>query len=281
MLQPHTVLRCLHALTDVNWDETGIPSLFDGEEPFTEISRSFGTVIVCYLYGEFNPANMVLYRLWERQNYLIAQQKCDEMYQAHLPGKSIAEARDLAVPQYVREETDKRINNWSEITPEQISEGIYLILRRAARWRTLVSAFESMEILLIDQRKQLLRSNTTLEDVLENGTDEEFEELKQFFLDPSNRVKDSCLRLTGVSKMIRNLVDEPLDTEIRRYLAEEIKSRVQAVFGESIPDLDDTSTEMLKIHPGPPQRYIVDIFGIRIRISERESSVIPQPSPIG
>ena len=78
--------------------------------------------------------------------------------------------------------------------------------------------------------------------------------------------------------MIQDLANEPRDTEIRRYLAEEVKSRVQAVFGPSIPILDDTSTEMGKIHPGPPQRYIVDVFGFRIMIGESESSVIPQQS---
>ena len=130
--QPHWVLRCLQVLTDISWDETGTPNCFDGAETFPGVSRGFGAVMLGYVRGEFSPANMVLYRLWERDNYLAAQQKCDKMYQAHLPGKSTAEARDLAVSQYVQEETDKRADDPSEISPEHISEGVHLILRRAA-----------------------------------------------------------------------------------------------------------------------------------------------------
>jgi hypothetical protein len=280
MLQPNLALKCLHVLTDIDWNETGIPNLFGDEESPFNFGRSFGAFIIGCLKGEFSPATMVMYRLWEREKYLVAQQKCDEMYQAHLPGKSIAEARNLAVSQYVQEVIDLRANNGSELTPEHFREGVDLILRRAARWMSLVTAVGSIEILLIDQGVQALRDDTSIGHVIEEGTDQEFEELKQRLLEPSYGIKNDCKRLTGVPKMIRDLGNALPDTDIRRYLAEEVKTRIQDVFGESIPNLEDNPPGMRKINPGAPQRYINEIFGIILRSGRDESSVIPQPSSL-
>lgn len=262
LLGPRTVLRCLHVLTDMNWDEIATTDIADTGETQFGCGRSFGAIMHGVIYGEFCPADMILYRLWERQNYLVAQQKCDDMYQAHLPGKPSAEARNLAVSQYVQEVTEKRADDESGLTPENIREAIHLILRRAARWMTLVTTF-SIEILLVNQRKQLLRDNVTLGNVFEDGTDEEFEELLRFLLNPANRVRETCLLLSGVSKMIIDLADASPNSEIRQYLGSAVKLRVQDIFGEPVDFLNKTPAER-EIHNRPPQRYINAIFGIKI-----------------
>lgn len=186
------------------------------------------------------------------------------MYQDNMPGRSTTEARRLTVAQYIREETEKMAPTQSQLQPEHITEAVHVMLRRASRWTALVEAIDSAEILLVDQTKHVMQEHTTIGQVLEAGTDEEFEELKVLLLKPTNRVKENCLLLSGVSNMIIALADALVDSDLRRYLAETVKLRIRDVYGEPFAAPGETATEKSKLLCGPPQTYLHAILGIAV-----------------
>jgi hypothetical protein len=64
-------LRSLQVLTNIDWTETGMQNVFDGYEgPLEGAERVLGALLRGCLCGEFNPANVVLQRFWERSRYL-------------------------------------------------------------------------------------------------------------------------------------------------------------------------------------------------------------------
>lgn len=212
---------------------------------------------------------MVLYQLWERRHYCIAQERYDELYQANLPNNSAAEARSLAVAQYIQETTEKLETDYSDCgKPGTIRNAVNHILRRASRWTALINSVKSREILLIDQNQHVMRPETIIGNVIEQGTDAEFDEMVDFLLDPKNLVKDNCLRLSGVSEMISDLADAQDGSELREYLARQVKRRVQDVFG----DVAVAPTEKLKVVEGPSQLDILAIFGIAPTFKHSEES---------
>lgn len=94
--------------------------------------------------------------------------------------------------------------------------------KRGARWQSLVESL-SPEILLIDP----MASNSFLS-TLEHGTDEDFEMAKAQFCCPGSPTWETCLKLTGVHKMIEDLEEgkSNLSLEVRKWIAGEIKRRV-------------------------------------------------------
>jgi hypothetical protein len=63
-----------------------------------------------------------------------------------------------------------------------------------------------------------MRPETITNDVVEQVTDAEFEEMKDFLLNPRNFIKDNCLRLSGLVDMITDLANAPENTDLREYL---------------------------------------------------------------
>lgn len=272
MLQPKWIIGGLGKLKWINWDDITSSSHLDLSSFGDRWGRALSTIVGGYAVGEYCPADMVLYRHWERINYLKAQARCDKLYWAHLRGESVASARDLAVSDYIQEQIAKQAAISSSIAPHDVREAAHLILRRAARWQLLVNYF-SEEFLLVDQSEALLRPNVTLEAVLEDGSDEDFKSLVSDLIDPSLQVRETCLMLTGVSRMILDLADSPTDSAIHRYLARRVKERIEYVMGTNPESPSAASpTERRKIQDGPPQRYIVSLFGIRMTSDETDDS---------
>jgi hypothetical protein len=206
---------------------------------------------------------MVLYRLWERGCYCRAQERFDEIYQAHLRGRTPAEAKRLATQQYVQETLDKQVEGRSKVSsPTYVETTVKTILQRASRWTALVKATNSAEILLIDQSTHITPHNMTLGNVIVNGTDDEFEEMKSFMMSPESLVKEDCLRLSGVSDMIFDLATAKEDSELRGYLAKVIKMRIESVFGPPQEMPGESFEGSIKFFNGRPQCFIMDIFGL-------------------
>lgn len=248
-------------LTQINWDGAGF---FDTEAPEdTNDILGFNAIAMGFLIGKYTPSNMLLYRLWERENYIRAQERFDEIYRAQLPCQSFLEAKRLAIQQYTQEILDHQIEKESEISSREDVEGaVFHILRRGARWTELMHAVDSPEILLIDQTMHVMDEDTIIGNVIEHGTNEEFDVMKEFLIAPENRVKEDCLRLSGVSQMALDLADSPRNSPLRNYLTTAIRDRIEVVYGR-LPQLN--GNERIPFFCGRPQRDIVDIFGIMLK----------------
>lgn len=70
------------------------------------------------------------------------------------------------------------------------------------------------------------------------ATDEEWAFLLSQLLAPSLQLKETCLKLSGVANMIQQL-NGMGESEIRSFLAQEIRRRVKDVLGNSAYDDDD------------------------------------------
>lgn len=191
----------MYVLTQISWDETGLWTSGgnDSENPAVGMIA----MALSYIRNEFTPSNLVMYRLWERQHYIRAYEQFDEMYQAHLAREIPVEAKNLALEQYIQQTINAQTEANSQVVlPTDIVKAVWLIFRRGCRWRTLVHAIESGEVLLLDQTVQLMNETITVGRVIDVGTDEDFVTMKDFLLDPENRLRENCLRLSGVSDML-------------------------------------------------------------------------------
>jgi hypothetical protein len=215
------------------------------------------------LEGKFHANNMVIYRLWERHNYYYAVEDFDELYRRHLPTHTTMEAKQIAFDEHADKIHEAQVRGGSEITSLAIiKEALRQILQRGLRWTALITAFESVEILLLDQDAPLFE-NHTFGDVLLDGSDDDFGRMKEFLLLPENGLKNICFRLSGVSNMLKDLSDTGRDSHVRPYLETEIKRRIEDVFqqAERAPEF---SSEI--VFESWRDRAIVDIFGIRIKL---------------
>ncbi|KAI7492085.1 hypothetical protein KC367_g9224, partial [Hortaea werneckii] len=156
---------------------------------------------------------MVIYRLWERHNYYHAVKDFDEFYQRHLPTHTAMEAKQIAFDEHARKIHEAQVRGESAITSfATVREALKQILKRGLRWTALVTAFESEEILLLDQDAPLFE-NSTVGDVLLDCSDDDFEWMKEFLLLPENRLKSICFRLSGISNMLKDLSDTGHDSQ--------------------------------------------------------------------
>jgi hypothetical protein len=252
----------MYALRLISWENTGCgPNEQRSDSPHD----SMITLAVGWLEGKFHANNMVIYRLWERHNYYYAVEHFDKIYQRHLPTHTTMEAKQIAFDEHAREIQEAQVRGESQITSLAIiKEALKQILKRELRWMALVNAFESEEILLLDQDAPLFE-NSTLGDVLLDCSDDDFEWMKGFLLLPENGLKNTCYRLSGISNMLKDLSDTGHDSPVRPYLETEVKRRIENAIpqAESAPDF---SSEMAF---GPLRdRAIMDIFGIRSRIMD-------------
>lgn len=266
--EPIWVLRCIQTLTDISWHDTGYPNFNVPEGHPCNLPQGFQAIVMGYIYG-FAPCNLVLYRVWERTNYIEAYRKFDRIYQSLLPGRTAIGAKQLAAARYTAELLNAQVDPSPYGRPwTDIYETAPHILQRASRWMALLDALQSEEILLVDQNECLMDSNTSLGKVIEGGTDEEFAAVKEFLLLPENSVKECCLRLTGVTKMISTLADTPKDTELRRYLTGEIQRRITDVFGPPVAVSNEPPAELQLVEASGVQRSITHIFGIHIGVTD-------------
>jgi hypothetical protein len=273
----------MQALVDIDW--TGIGALgHGGGEPRGPVpdfvDPAFVTVCLGCVAG-FGPADAVLYRMWERDCYLMAQDECDKIYQGYLPGKSMSEARRLTVESYTQRKIDRIAPSPAyghcNLHPEHIREAVSLILRRASRWLELINAIGSQEVILVDQDKAIVNSDKTFGQILD-GTVEEFEELKRFLLDPVNGFRDNCLQLTGLSNMIHDMANAPLDSVLRRYLEEHVKLRIRSIYGDPIKFINEVAAEAPSAVADQQQFDVVNVLGIMISVKEPSANSMSPPA---
>lgn len=120
---------------------------------------------------------------------------------------------------------------------------------------------------MIYQDRGTADENSRVADLIEFVPDEDFDRLKRRLLDPKIHLHETCLQLTGVRDMIKELANAPLHSELRKYLAVAIKDRIESAFGpveEEWPDVP-VSRRLLIIYDHP-LKHIVDILGICITV---------------
>jgi len=226
---------------------------------------SFQAVANGHLVG-FSPSNFVLYRLWEREKYLSANGHFDTLLQSFLPDHTPDQSRQLAFEAFEEEEWNRRPRQGTD--RNQFSLAVERILKRGARWKALLNAADSDEVLLVDEDRPLMDETTTLRAVIESGSDEEFNRVIDFLATGGN-FRDVCLRLSGLRHMIRNLADTPREqAEMRSYLVKAITERIRQVFGE--PDSSQTNPleEIRRFEGGALGFLISQILGVQISIGE-------------
>jgi hypothetical protein len=226
---------------------------------------SFQAVANGHLVG-FSPSNFVLYRLWERERYHSANGHFDTLLQSFLPDHTPDQSRQLAFEAFEEEEWNRRPRQG--IDRNQFSLALERILKRGARWEALLRAVGSDEVLLVDEDRPLMDETTTLRAVIESGSDEEFNTVKDFLATGSN-LGDVCLRLSGVRRMIRNLADTPREQAgVRSYLVNAITERIRQVFGEPELVQDAPLEETREFEGGALGFLIAHILGVQISFAE-------------
>jgi hypothetical protein len=113
---------------------------------------------------------------------------------------------------------------------------------RGSRWKELVNAIGSQEVLLMNENHDdLWDVDPNLNQVIEEGTEEAFQRCKERLISSEFDLKDTCIRLSGISHMILALRKLEDDSALQRYISEEIDRRVREVFGK--PHWDESITE--------------------------------------
>lgn len=243
------------------WDYAG---LFDAAVPEESSGVGILGVVAGVLKGEMYAPNLVLFRHWERGNYIYAHDKVDELYRAHLAYMNASEAKRLATKEYIQEVHAGQIEKDSEISSrEDIKEAVRHILHRGARWRSLVEAIGSAEALLMDDRLYI-GVKKAIGDIIKDGTDEEFDKLKTDLLNVEGRMRDTSLALSGVTEMLYELADSPTDSTTRQEMTRAITRRFETVFGQQWPDTQRDPHSKVAISSNHLSRSIMDIFGITI-----------------
>ncbi|KAI9771977.1 MAG: hypothetical protein M1839_002570 [Geoglossum umbratile] len=260
LLQPHPVFRCLQTLTEISWRSTGLKHGFSSLCNGT-ISQSWATILAGYLEAEFRPQDMVLFRIWERENYISYYDKYDEIYQGQLCGGSPEQAKNLAFDQCLEEVCQGQVIANSEyISADELKQPLHHIVRTGSRWRELVNTALAHEVLLMDQRQYLLHPNNIIGDIIEKGTDEEFGAFKTHLLSPESSFRTNCFHLSGVVRMIKKLANTEENSEIRIYLAEEIGLRITEALGESVRSTNsDPERELKVVRSGDPNERTIEV----------------------
>ncbi|KAI4212723.1 MAG: hypothetical protein LQ351_004615 [Letrouitia transgressa] len=275
----------MQALCHIQWDLTGLYddsiSRSKNNSKFTgQMSQMTITLMECLTLGKFRPSNVVLFHLWERVNCIHLWDEFDNLYQNILTQENPANAKHLAKERFLqkilRERTEK---GWLPLSLDHARQAVNHILLLGERWTGLVLAVQSAEILLIYQDRGVVDECPNVGDLIESVSDEGFDYLKRQLLDPKNRLRETCLRLTGVRDMIDELANAPLGLELRKYLAMAIKARIESALGpveEKWPDVP-VSRKFLTIVD-----YLVkarvDILGISItvRINPNNAKKVPE-----
>lgn len=253
-------LLCQYFLSDIDWERIGSAEL--GTTTYTSPNPVAGQLSMAVIglaltTARFNRANMVLYRLWERQYYIRIHDRCEDFCQEISPSTSTRQARIKFTETLVRETQES-----SSITADrdEIEQAIHNILRRGSRWRELVDATQSEEIVLVDQDLPVMPPLQSIGIIINTGDDAQFKELKDFLLDPKYEVKANCLRLSGVAQMIIDLADAPESSELRQYLCATIENRIRCVLGN--PGLAGHIPQSGTYEWDTIQETIVDLCGI-------------------
>ncbi|KAI4167179.1 MAG: hypothetical protein LQ343_007412 [Gyalolechia ehrenbergii] len=274
----------MYALSHIQWDNTGLydNDTLRNEQNFRPNGQITLTLIQCLSLGNFRPSNLVLYHLWERENCVRLWDKFDDLYQTFLTRENSANAKHLAKEQYAQKILRDRIDEGSSLSSlDAVKEAVDHILLRGKRWRALVQAVQSADILVMYQSRGTADKYSSVGHVVDHGSDEDFDRMKRLILDPVNHLQETCLRLTGVRDMIFELANAPIHSELRKYLATAVKFRIESIFEPIEEKWPDVLSHRMLIITDYLQRNIVDILGICIKVEFDWSQVRngPKVSP--
>ena len=259
--------HCLYLLKDISWSDTGLSRRREGMPPDWDCPILL-TIIDGVIDGKFTAANYVLYRQWQRQNYLLAQEEFSELYRSKITELAPAEAKQQATLCYV-EKVIQSVPTWSHSRASQVA---HQILRIGSRWAALIHTCESVEVILLMQESLWSpESNKSIGDIINYGTNEEFRQLRRAFLDPSMRFLQDILRMTGLENMINELGHSDSQSELRAFLSKEIHQRLQPW-----PDTDEAPKcppvlEADKHFDNSFDSEVNHVFGIHFKAVAEES----------
>jgi hypothetical protein len=127
---PATVLRCIHVLANISWDDLAYPN-FEKQPAHGEPwggSLGLQSIILGTLSG-YSPSNLVLYRLWERDRCCAVNNEYGTLLQSYQPGQSLQEAQRIARQQLV----ERKCHMAPDRPQDDITEAMDHILRKGAR----------------------------------------------------------------------------------------------------------------------------------------------------
>ncbi|KAJ5896005.1 uncharacterized protein N7473_005404 [Penicillium subrubescens] len=129
-----------------------------------------------------------------------------------------------------------------ETDVDKFVKGFDFRIKVAKRIASLVEAIGVIEVLLIsiDEDEISLPQDIPALTFIELD-DEEWISLLSRLLNPYLQLKETCLKLSGVVRMIQQL-DGMGESALRPFLAQEIRRRVEDVFGESNQSDDDDNS---------------------------------------
>ena len=230
----------MYALCHIQWDNTGLydNDMLRNKHKFQPDKQITLTLIECLSLGNFRPSNVVLYNLWECENCIRLWDEFDALYQTILTRENSANAKLLAKEQYAQKILREQIDKGSPLSSlDAVKEAVEHILLRGQRWRVLVQAVQSADVLLIYQSRGTGDKYSIVGDVVDHGSDEDFDRMKRLMLNPENHLRETCLRLTGVRDMIFELADAPVHSELCKYLATAIKIRIKSMLSAGRGDM--------------------------------------------
>ena len=274
----------MYALRHIQWDNTGLydDNILRNEQNFQPDEQITHTIMECLSHGNFRPSNVVIYNQWERERCVQVWDEFDDLYQAILIRENQANAKYLAKEQYAQKVLRDLNDRRSPLSSlDEVQEAVDHILLRGQRWRALAQDAQSADFLLIHRFRGTVDKYADVGDVVDHGNDEDFDRLKRLLFDPEYRLKETCLRLTGVRDMVFELANAPVRSDLRKYLATAINTRIESVFGPVDEKWPDVLSSRMLIIADNLQRNIVDILGICIEVEFDWSHVrnAPEDSP--
>ena len=272
----------MYALCHIQWDNTGLyHNDVAKNEHNAQVSEQVDTTLILGLsFGYFRPSNVVLYHLWERECCIQHWDEFDKLYQTILTEGNPANAKHLAKEQYAQKILHERTSKGSPLSSlDAVKEALDSILQRGERWRALVQAVQSAEVLLMYQNRGTFDQYSIIGNVIDYGSDEAFDNIKRRVLAPECRLQQTCLQLTGLRDMITELANAPVRSEFRKYLVTTVQSRIDLVFGPvETKWLDVLTFRRLLSLVDRLTKNIADILGFCIEVKWDWSQVKDAPA---
>ncbi|KAJ5210546.1 hypothetical protein N7491_010353 [Penicillium cf. griseofulvum] len=222
-------------LMKANWESFGIDESMSGTPN-----------VLAWAFMELytHEAKALHYELSVRLTTVEIGRKYANFFQkAILDGMDEASSREFAARKLILETGEARGpgNQHPDSNDDDWIRNIDKVFCVALRWKHLVDTIGVPEIALIGYERG---NEFEWDDIpipnIELVSNEEYDSLRIKLLDPALRLKETCLKLSGVVGMIQRLKDLK-DPNIRAFLAQEIKRRVKDVLGS--PERLDMSEE--------------------------------------
>ncbi|KAI9371764.1 hypothetical protein BJX61DRAFT_543384 [Aspergillus egyptiacus] len=214
-------------LQKASWENFGIQNLM-----------SDSPNIISFLFRELetHEANALYRGLSERLQLVeIGKKKTNSFQKAISEGMDEASAREFASRKLILEAGQEVRDEHRDSDDDEWIRNIDKVLCAALRWKHLVDTMGVPEIALIQYETgaESEWDNMPVPDI-RSVSNEEYDGLLQKLLEPALGLKETCLKLSGVVGMIQRLKDLT-QSDLRTFLAQEIRRRVEEVLGSAEP----------------------------------------------